>query len=405
MTPPSRTRVPLAAALLVLVASGTPNRVLGPDNRSPGHTAPLVITAAHLVDVERGQLVEDVAIVVEGARIVAVGRRTAVRVPENARRLDLGDVTVLPGLIDAHVHLSLAGAARINAEATLRAGFTTVQDLGAIGYANTRIRDSVEAGRWVGPRVVSAGQWLGVKGGTCDFNGIGVSGVEAMVQRVREDVEHGADLIKVCLTAWVSDGYQHPEKSELTDAELAAVVAEATRLGKPVVAHAIGQAGVSAAVRAGLAAVVHSGFIDPETARELRRRRMYMVSTLVCLERQGDSVAFGAMLEKMRAARAQGVAIVFGTDAGVIAHGTNALEFPALLRLGMTPAEAIRSATSRAAESIGWASRIGTLAAGKQADIIAVPGNPLADLTVLQRVGFVMKGGEVVRDELSKVGR
>ncbi len=371
--------------------------LLGDLARLAPHNPPTLITAARLLDVERGALVHDAGLLIEGERIVASGPRAGIRVPAGARRLDLGQVTLLPGLIDAHVHLTLAGPPRANAEATLRAGFTTVQDLGALSDGNLRLRDSIDTGRRIGPRVISAGRWLGVAGGTCEFNGLGVRGESAMVERVREDVVRGADLIKICVTSWVSNGFTTPDAVELSGAEIGAIVAEARRLGRPVVAHAIGRDGVRAAVEAGVAGIVHSGFLDSATAGLMRSRGIYLVPTLVSLETQADSAALAALRARMTVAVASGVPIVFGTDAGVIPHGTNAVEFPAMLRLGMSPLEAIRSATSRAARMIGWGGRIGSLAPGTLADVIAVPGDPLTDIGALSRVRFVMKGGVVVR--------
>jgi len=218
-----------------------------------------------------------------------------------------------------------------------------------------------------------------------------------MVERVREDVARGADLIKICVTSWVSNGFTTPDAVELSGTEIGAIVAAASRLGRPVVAHAIGRAGVRAAVEAGVAGIVHSGFVDSATAGMMRSRGIYLVPTLVSLETQPDSAALAALRVRMTAAVASGVPIVFGTDAGVIPHGTNAVEFAAMLRLGMSPLEAIRSATSRAARMIGWGGRIGSLAPGTLADVIAVPGDPLTDIGALSRVRFVMKGGVVVR--------
>ena len=218
-----------------------------------------------------------------------------------------------------------------------------------------------------------------------------------MVERVREDVARGADLIKICVTSWLSNGFTSPDAVELSGAEIGAIVAEARRLGRPVVAHAIGRAGVRAAVEAGVAGIVHSGFVDSATAGLMRAHGVYLVPTLVSLEGQADSAALAGMRARMTAAVASGVPIVFGTDAGVIPHGTNAAEFPAMLRLGMSPLEAIRSATTRAARMIGWGGRIGSLAPGRLADVIAVPGDPLLDVSVLGRVGFVMRSGVVVR--------
>jgi imidazolonepropionase-like amidohydrolase len=387
--------VAVSALLADLARVGQTSSTLDPAAFSQSHPATL-ITAARLLDVDRGLLVQDAGVLVEGDRIVASGGIAGIRVPAGARRIDLGQVTLLPGLIDAHVHLTLGGTPRANAESTVRAGFTTVQDLGALGDGNLGLRDSINAGRRIGPRVISAGRWLGVTGGTCEFNGLGVRGAAAMVERVRDDVSRGADLIKICVTSWVSNGFTTPDAVELSGAEIAAIVTEARRLGRPVVAHAIGRDGVRAAVEAGVAGIVHSGFVDSATAGLMRSRGTYLVPTLVSLQGQADSAALHALRVRMTAAVESGVPIVFGTDAGVIPHGSNALEFPAMLRLGMSPLEAIRSATSRAARMIGWDSRLGSLRPGMLADLIAVPGNPLADISALSRVSFVMKGGVVV---------
>lgn len=387
--------VAVSALLADLARVGQATSTMSPAAPSQG-PPPTLITAARLLDVERGQLVQNAAVLVEGDRIVASGAIEGIGVPVGARRIELGQVTLVPGLIDAHVHLTLGGLPRVNAESTLRAGFTTVQDLGARGDANLRLRDSINAGRRIGPRVISAGRWLGVSGGTCEFNGLGVRGEAAMVERVREDVARGADLIKICVTSWVSSGFTTPEAVELSGREIGAIVAEARRLGRPVVAHAIGRDGVRAAVEAGVAGIVHSGFVDSATAGLMRTREVYLVPTLVSLEGQADSTALRALRARMTAAVESGVSIVFGTDAGVIPHGHNALEFPAMLRLGLSPLEAIRSATSRAARMIGWGARIGALRPGMLADLIAVPGDPLSDITTLSRVSFVMKGGIVV---------
>ena len=183
-----------------------------------------------MIDVDAGRLVENATVVIQGDRIVAAGRDSDVQVPANASIVDLPSMILLPGLIDAHVHLTLGGNTAANARATLDAGFTTVQDLGAAAYGNVRLRDAIKEGRVQGPRVVASGPWLGISGGICDFNGIGVRGEEAFRQRVRDDVEHGADLIKVCVTGWLAEAVESLSKYEISDAELSAAIGEAHRM-------------------------------------------------------------------------------------------------------------------------------------------------------------------------------
>ena len=226
---------------------------------------PIAIRAGRLVDVRRGALVPHAVVLVQGDRIVAVGGAGEVRIPAGAEVVDLGDATLIPGLIDTHVHLTLGGTPDSNARATLLAGFTTVQDLGALGYANLSLRDAVNRGDIVGPRIVSAGLWLGVSGGTCDFDGIGVRGPDAFARRVREDVAHGADVIKLCVTGWVDDAFANPQRFEISDSELVATVREAHAAGKKVIVHAISEAGVRVAVARGVDAVAHANFADSAT--------------------------------------------------------------------------------------------------------------------------------------------
>jgi imidazolonepropionase-like amidohydrolase len=199
------------------------------------------------VDVDRGRLIDNATVVIRGDRIVAAGSSTDTPVPANASVIDLPATTLLPGLIDAHVHLTLAGQPSANARATLDAGFTTVQDLGAIGYANISLRDAINAGKVERPRIVASGPWLGISGGICDFSGIGVRGAEAFRKRVREDVDRGADLIKVCVTGWLVEAVKDPAKYEISDDELFAAIDEAHRLGKRVAVHALSDGGISLA--------------------------------------------------------------------------------------------------------------------------------------------------------------
>lgn len=357
---------------------------------------PIVVRAAGYVDVERGVMVRPAVLRVEGDRLVAVGTRADSVAPE-ATVIDLGAATLLPGLIDTHVHLTLGGPARANAEASLRAGFTTVQDLGSLGYAALALRDSIAAGLLPGPRVLASGPWLGVSGGTCDFDGIGIRGAEAFARRVREDVARGADLIKICVTGWPEDGFNDPTKVEPSDDELRAAIAEAHRLGRRIVAHAIGTEGIRRSVAHGIDAIVHGGFVDDSTHREMRARRVWLAPTLRSFEVQPRTPALDSLSAHMRRVLTGPVPIAFGTDAGVIAHGRNAREFAALARHGMSPARALRAATADAATAIGWGDRIGHLAPGLLADVIAVDGDPLEDPTALERVVFVMQAGVVRR--------
>jgi imidazolonepropionase-like amidohydrolase len=355
----------------------------------------LAVTSARLLDVVTGTVIPRGLVLVRGGRIAAVGPRDSIRIPAGTRVLDLGDATLLPGLIDAHVHLLLGGLPRANAEATLRAGFTTVQDLGGLRYANLSLRDSVKAGGWSGPRIIGAGPWLGVSGGICDFSGIGVRDRSELLQRIRTDVERGADVIKLCVTGWPAAGFAHPDSVELAEESVAAAVAESARLGRPAVAHAVGRAGAASAVRGGVAGLAHAAFLDDETIGLMRARGTWLASTLVSFEQGTDTASFRALWGRMEAARRGGVRIILGTDAGVVPHGSNARELAALVRLGMSPIDALRAGTIRAAQALGMDDRLGTLAPGKVADLVAVPGDPLADIRVMEKVVFVMKDGVV----------
>lgn len=364
----------------------------------PGQSLPdsgLAVTSARLIDVVTGTVIPRGLVLVQGGRIAAVGSRDSIRIPAGSRVLDLGDATLLPGLIDAHVHLLLGGPARANAEATLRAGFTTVQDLGALRYANLSLRDSIQAGGWNGPRIIGAGPWLGVRGGICDFSGIGIRDRSELLQRIRTDVERGADVIKLCVTGWPTAGFAHPDSVELAEAVVAAAIAESARLGRPAVAHAVGRAGAASAVRGGIAGLAHAAFLDDETISLMGTRGTWLASTLVSFQQGTDTASFQALWTRVQAAHRGGVRIILGTDAGVVPHGSNARELAALVRLGLPPIDALRAATIRAAQALGMADRLGSLTPGKAADLVAVSGDPLADISLMERVVFVMKDGVV----------
>jgi imidazolonepropionase-like amidohydrolase len=358
--------------------------------------SPLVITAARMIDVERGTTIRDAVVVVAEGRIVARGPRAEVQSPALARRIDLGDATILPGLIDAHVHLTIGGPPRTNAETTLKAGFTTVQDLGALNYANLRLRDSTNAGRRVGPRILGAGPWLGVSGGICDFSGIGVHNRDEGLARVRTDVARSADLVKICVTGWPADGFTYPDSVELTPDDIAALVSESRKANRPVVAHAIGERGAGSAVRGGVNGLAHSAYLNDATIGLMKDRDVYLASTLTSFQDMPDRPARQHLWSRMQAALRGGVRIVLGTDAGVVPHGSNAREFAALVQLGMTPIDAIRAGTISAAHALKMSDRIGSIEPGKLADIVAVSGDPLADIAAMERMVLVVKEGVVV---------
>lgn len=355
-------------------------------------TGDIAIRAAAMVDVQRGVLVREPVVVVRGNRIVAAGPSQSVRIPDGAQIIDLPGATLLPGLIDAHVHLTIGGRPRDNARATLRAGFTTVQDLGALRGASLRLRDSIALGRFEGPRVIAAGPWIGARQGTCDFDSSQVSGDTAIGRRVREAIAFRADVIKLCLTGWPA---AHAQPAELTAGEISAAMAAARAEQRRVFAHAIGGAGARLAIEHGVDGLCHAAFIGAAEVRTMRQRGMTMIPTLASFERAGDSASL-ALVAHARTLVEMGVPIAFGTDAGVIPHGSNANEFASLARAGVAPAAALRAATIDAARLLGIGDSIGVIAAGQIADLVAVPGDPLADLAVLQRVVFVMQGGRTV---------
>jgi imidazolonepropionase-like amidohydrolase len=385
------------------------------------------------VDVARGELVSPGIVVIEGDRIRTVGGA----VPAGARVVDLGDLTLLPGLIDAHTHLTtdlegdwvtaevretaadaaLRGAR--NARRTLLAGFTTVRDVGAPGFADVSLMRAIDAGFVPGPRMIPSGHAIGITGGHCDATGWapgvrelgpeeGVAdGVDQILRAVRYQAKHGARVIKICATAGVLSFDATVGAQQLSEAEMRAVVEEATRHGLKVAAHAHGTEGIAAAVRAGVTSIEHGSLLDDATIALMKQRGTWLVPTTYL----ADAIDLGALpppirakaeqvlplaKESLRRAIRAGVRIAFGTDAGVYPHGQNAREFAALVARGMRPADALRTATVNAAELLGTADR-GTIAPGRLADLIAVRGNPLEDVRVLERVEWVMKGGEVVK--------
>jgi imidazolonepropionase-like amidohydrolase len=402
-----------------------------------------VIHAGKLLDVRRGNTLSDQAIVIEGGKIVSVGPMSAVKPSGNEQRIDLGSATILPGLIDAHTHLTfnpqfgydalaisipreaLIGAR--NARVTLEAGFTTVRNVAADGYADVALRDAINAGDVPGPRMLVSGPPLSITGGHCDNDLLpfeyhatadGVAdGVEQVQHKVREIIKYGADLIKVCATGGVLSKGDDPNASQYTLEEMKAIVADAHRLGRKVAAHAHGAQGVIWASEAGVDSVEHGHLMNDEAVATLKKNGTYLVPTLYLMDWHREHAAQANLPDFVKAkmelveqvgkqnvkkAMQAGVKIAMGTDAAVYPHGLNAHELEVYVQLGMTPLQAIQSATINDADLLGWPDKVGAIESGKWADIIAVDGDPLHDLTTLQHVRFVMKGGEVVKNEYAK---
>jgi imidazolonepropionase-like amidohydrolase len=407
--------------------------------QSPANTRTVVIRAGRMLDVKTGKTLTNQTIIIQGDKITQVGGIYDQFMTKDATVIDLPNATVLPGLIDAHTHLTMnpnfgysmlgisvprqALIGAHNARVTLEAGFTTVRNVGAFSYADVALRDAVNAGDVPGPRMLVSGPPLGITGGHCDNNLLpfeyhatnpGVAdGVEAVQHKTREIIKYGADLIKICATGGVLSKGDNPQASQYTLEELKAIVAEAHRLGRKVAAHAHGAQGILWASEAGVDSIEHGSYIDDAAIAEMKKNGTYLVPTLYLMdwffenaERIGtppDLIAKGH--EVMPAARknvarafAAGVKVGFGTDAAVYPHGMNAHEFAVMVKLGLTPLQAIQSATINDADLLGWSDKVGTIEPGKWADIIAVDGDPLADVTTLERVKFVMKGGEVVKN-------
>jgi imidazolonepropionase-like amidohydrolase len=403
----------------------------------------VVVHAGHLLDVKSGKLLADQTLVIEDGRILSSGGAAEAKIPADATRIELPNATLLPGLIDAHTHLTMEprfGYDRLaisvprealigakNARLTLLAGFTTARNVGARGFTDVALRDAINAGDVPGPRLLVSGPALSITGGHCDNNMLPfeyhavsdgtADGIAEVQHKVRENIKYGADLIKVCATGGVLSLGDNPQHSQYTLDEMKAIVADAHRLGRKVAAHAHGAEGIRWAAEAGVDSIEHGSYIDDAGIAAMKEHGTYLVPTLYLgdwmMENAEQTHLPPPLLDKARevipAARkniahafAGGVKVAFGTDAAVYPHGLNAHEFAVMVKLGLTPLQAIQAATVNAADLLGWSGKVGTLEPGAWADIVAVEGDPVKDVTTLERVKFVMKSGEVVKNEYAK---
>jgi imidazolonepropionase-like amidohydrolase len=356
----------------------------------------LVLQGGRYLDVASGAYRPNGAIVIRDGRIAQVVPPSGTwRAPADAQVIDLSGRTLLPGLIDAHVHLTLGGDGRRNADATLRAGFTTVLDLGSANGAGLSLRGIVASGETPGPRIISAGSWIGIKDGVCEFGGATVGTAGEAAARARSDQAAGADVLKVCVTGWPAEAVAVPDSVQLKRPMLAAVLDVARETTTPVFAHAIGQAGALLAAEAGARALAHTPIVDSAAAARLAASGVYVISTLATL---GAGPVKEQLLRSFHLLRRAGVQVVAGTDAGVLPHGQNARELLALAEAGLTPLEAIRAATVTAAQLLSEPG-LGRIGVDAIADLVVVEGDPLQDLTVLRQPLMVIRGGRVVLRE------
>ena len=407
----------------------------------PATAETVAISADHMIDVVAGRTVDKPLIIVTDGRITAVGTQGSLAVPDKARRVDLAGRTILPGLIDMHVHLdSLAeiggyrsleytdsfwmAAGVKNARDMLEAGFTTVRNVGSANYNDVGLKQAIAEGYAVGPRIVPAASAIGATGGHCDETffppsfarkGSAVGdGEQQLRQRIREQRKYGAEVIKICATGGVFSRNTEPGQQQLSEAEMRAIADEAHQWGLRVAAHAHGAAGIKAAIRAGIDTIEHASLVDDEGIKLAAARAQPVWFSMDIYNTdytQAEGAKNGVLEDNLRkdreiaqtqrdgfrkAVRA-GVKMVFGSDAGVMPHGTAGGQFRYMVDYGMTPIQAIQAATTNAAQALGRTADVGAIAVGRYADIIAVTGDPLVTVRVLEKVDTVIKGGVVVK--------
>jgi imidazolonepropionase-like amidohydrolase len=410
---------------------------------SPAAAKPIVLRAAHLFDGKSDAVVSPGVVIVDGNKITAVGAKAAA--PAGADTIDLGDVTLLPGLMDAHTHLTGEATGDWNrdeldgfkkeiaeraiesterAQRTLMAGFTFVRDLGSDHFIDVGLRNAIDAGKVPGPRMLVAGNAIGARGGHCDdgagyrqgllresdfTNGV-ADGPDQIRSAVRYTIMHGASVVKVCASGGVLSLTDAVDSAQLTQAELDALVGEAHALGRKAAAHAHGAEAAKRALRAGIDSIEHATFMDDEGLDLMKRKNAWLTFTpTLCLEeRMKTNGAPPLVVAKANAAKARedqmfkralqkGVNLAFGSDAAVCPHGQQNRQFAKMVSLGMKPLAAVRAATSGDARLFGVEGKLGSLEAGKLADVIAVAGDPARDIHAMEHVVFVMKDGVVYK--------
>lgn len=399
-----------------------------------------VITAARMIDVTSGKVVQSPAIFVTDGKVTSIADARTVKWGADVKHVDLGDRTLVPGFIDMHVHLDgvaeiggyrgleytdsfwMAAAVK-NAGDMLRAGFTTVRNVGSGDYNDVGLKQAIDDGYAVGPRIVPAAHALGATGGHCDSTFLPPSfaskgeavgdGEQQLRQRVREQRKYGAQVIKVCATGGVFSRNTEPGQQQLSESELRAIAEEAHMWGLRVAAHAHGADGIKAAIRAGIDTIEHASLVDDEGIKLAAQRKppvWFGMDIFNTEYTQSEGKKNGTLEDNLRKdreiaqiqrdnfrkAHAAGVRMVFASDAGVMPHGTAAGQFRYMVQYAMTPLEAIRAATINAAQALGQEGRVGVIAPGAFADMVAVEGDPLADVTVLERPSAVVKGGALV---------
>jgi imidazolonepropionase-like amidohydrolase len=398
----------------------------------------VAIKAGRLIDTKTGAVINNAFILIEGDKITAAGPN--VTVPAEVEVIDLKDKTILPGLIDCHTHITsqpgnyyedifrkspidAAVIAHIYARRTLDAGFTTVRDVGAGEFIDVALRNAINRGDLAGPRMQVATLTVGATGGHGDTNGFSpylkfggfsglADGVDEIRKLVRFEIKHGADLIKILATAGVLSEEESVGAPQFSQEEMNAIVEEAKMWGKRVAAHAHGAEGIKRAVRAGVTSIEHGSLIDDEGVKLMKEHGTYLVADIYnddyilaefaklgypekIIEK--ERIVGRTQRENFQKAAKAGVKIAYGTDAGVYPHGWNAKQFAHMVKWGLTPIQAIQAATINAADLLGWNDKVGAIAPGAFADIIAVDGDPLRDVTELEQVKFVMKGGVVYK--------
>ena len=402
-----------------------------------------VIKAGKLIDTENGKVLTNQIIIIDNDTIQAVGSNLSI--PANATIIDLTKATVLPGLIDCHTHITgqpsgnyygdifrktpvdLAITAHIYAKRTLEAGFTTCRDVGSEAFVDVALRNAINNGDIPGPRLLVATLFIGSTGSHGDLNGFSpylnwiqpqgmsgvANGVDELRKQVRYNIKYGADVIKFGASAGVLTEEESVGAPQFTQEEMNAIVSEAKLWGKKACAHAHGTEAIKMAVKAGVVSIEHGSFLDDEAIALMKEHGTYLDADIYNDEyimteykRLGfpdkilnkEKLVGQAQRESFRKAVNAGVKISFGTDAGVYPHGWNAKQFKYMVKFGLTPIKAIQAATLNAADLLGWKNKVGSITAGKYADIIAVESNPLDDVTILENVKFVMKGGVVYKN-------